>query len=302
MDTWVWLRPWWLLAYIPVLAIAMYWWFRPQTQSDWHQHCDPRLLNYLQYSHNNRKWIGTWGALLFSMSMMVLALAGPSWQRLATPIGQVQKPVMIVLDLSTSILLDDITPSRLQRAKFLIEDSLKAHPDMQWGLEVFSLMPFLVSPMTNDSENILNFLPVLAPKILPVGGYNPMKALQKASDDILQSGYDKGKIIMIASHPPTDDILNLSDELAKQGMHIAWVEDSSIQRQFKDARLAYMSIKNAHDELSPWLKQGFSLNTASLKTGKTVMQYKDDGRWFLLLAMIPLLAVFRRGWFLRLWV
>ena len=112
----------------------------------------------------------------------------------------------------------------------------------------------------------------------------------------------RAKIVMIASHPPSNDILNLSEELAKQGMRIAWIEDSSIQRQFKDARLAYMSIKNAHDELSPWLKQGFSLNTASLKTGKTVMQYKDEGRWFLLLAMIPLLAVFRRGWFLRLWV
>jgi len=302
MDGWVFLRPWWLLAYLPVIVVFIYWWFRLQTQTDWHKLCDPKLLQHFQFNQGHQKWISTWLSLLLSLALMVFALAGPAWKRLPTPVGELQKPVVILLDLSSHMYLDDITPNRLERAKFLIEDSLKAHPDIQWGLIVFSQMPFVVSPMTNDVQNILNFLPALQPKILPVGGYNIVKALNKAKQLVQQAGFLEAKILVISSQKPQTDFIKEAQKLATEGLDIAWVEDSSLARQIQIKQFDYMTIRNATLELAKWLDKGFDYHVKTLKTLAPVMQWKDEGRWFLLLAMIPLLAVFRKGWFMRLWV
>jgi Ca-activated chloride channel family protein len=259
-------------------------------------------LQHFQFNQGHQKWISTWLSLLLSLALMVFALAGPAWKRLPTPVGELQKPVVILLDLSSHMYLDDITPNRLERAKFLIEDSLKAHPDIQWGLIVFSQMPFVVSPMTNDVQNILNFLPALQPKILPVGGYNIIKALSKAKQLVQQAGFLEAKILVISSQKPQTDFIKEAQKLATEGLDIAWVEDSSLARQIQIKQFDYMTIRNATLELAKWLDKGFDYHVKTLKTLAPVMQWKDEGRWFLLLAMIPLLAVFRKGWFMRLWV
>lgn len=303
MDGWVFLRPWWLLAYLPVLCIGLYWWFRPQSITDWQKHCDAKLLDYLKYTHGNQKWFSTWILLMISMSLMVFSLAGPSWKKIPSAVGQLQKPVMVVLDLSTNMLLDDITPSRLERAKFLIEDSLKANPELQWGLLVFSQQVFLVSPLTNDIQNILNFLPVLTPKLLPVGGYDANLALHEAQKYIHATGLMSGKILIISSRAPSIGTLDLLKSLVRSGYSLAWVNDASIfpKVQFPKGVEVY-DIKSAHEKIEAWLNQGFSLTTKQLQTKTKLMQWQDQGRWFVGLAMLALMMVFRKGWFLRLWV
>jgi Ca-activated chloride channel family protein len=302
MDGWVFLRPWWLLAYLPVMGVFIYWWFRPQIQTDWHKLCDPKLLHHFKYNQGHQKWISTWLSLLLSLVLMVFALSGPAWKRLPIPVGELQKPVVIVLDLSSHMYLDDITPNRLQRAKFLIEDSLKAHQDIQWGLIVFTKMPFIVSPMTNDVQNILNFLPALQPKILPVGGYDIAKALGKAKELVQQAGFLEAKIMVIASQKPQTIMIKNMQKLADEGLDIAWIEDSSLARPIQIKQLNYMTIRNATEELPKWLDKGFNFQVKTLKTVAPVMQWRDEGRWFLCFAMIPLVGVFRKGWFIRLWV
>lgn len=303
MDGWVFLRPWWLWAYLPVLLVGLYWWFRPQSITDWQKHCDAKLLDYLKFTHGNKKWFSTWILLMVSMSLMVFSLAGPSWKKIPSAVGQLQKPVMLVLDLSTNMLLDDITPSRLERAKFLIEDSLKENPELQWGLLVFSQQVFLVSPLTNDIQNILNFLPVLAPKLLPVGGYDVNLALNEAQKYIDSTGMMTGKILVISSRFPASGTLDLLGQLTKQGYSVAWVNDSSIASLVKFPKgVEVYDIKSAHEKMDAWLKGGFSLSAKQLQTKAKLMQWQDQGRWFLGLAMLALMMVFRKGWFLRLWV
>lgn len=301
-----WLRPWWLLAFIPVLVFAVYWWFRPQKQNDWQHICDKPLLNYLKHVQSNRQWIATWFTIVWSLSCMVLALAGPSWHRDKLHLGQVQKPVMILLELSTHMMLDDISPSRLDRAKFLVQDWLKNYPDIQWGMMVFSKMPFLVSPLTSDTQNILNFLPILSPQLLPVNGYDLQYSLNKSLEVMAQAGVKNGKVIVISTHMPSTNDLKTIEILSKEGIEIAWVEDAPLSKNhlmnIYTKLFSLWNIRYASEMGSIWLKKGFIDQSKYHRSQNEVWQWKDEGRWFLWLGMMPLVLVFRKGWFLRLWV
>jgi Ca-activated chloride channel family protein len=303
MSSWIFLRPWCLLGLVPVMAIAIYWWFRSQKQNDWQQVCDPQLLQYLQYTHGNQQWRKTWFCVISSLVMMVLGLAGPSWYKIPAAIGQIQKPVMVIMDLSPQMLLDDISPSRVERAKFLLEDILQHHQDMQWGLMVFSQMPFLVSPITNDIQNILNFLPVMTPQILPVGGYDVEKALDKAKNVLNQAGYSYGKFLVISARRADDSAINWILQSQKEGFDVYWV-DATANELIGDGKteIKTIGIKHANSVIHKWLNKGFFLSKQEKLSSNKVMQWKDEGRWFVGIAMILLMGVFRKGWFLRLWV
>ena len=300
---WTFLRPWFLLGLIPVFFIAAYWWFRPQQQNDWQKICDKRLLNYLQYGKGNQHWRWTWLAVMMSLVMMVLGLAGPSWHQESAPVGQVQKPTMVVMDLSLQMLVDDITPTRLDRAKFLLEDILLQHHDMQWGFIVFSEMPFLVSPVTNDAQNILNFLPVISPELLPVRGYDAIKALDKAKFYLHQAGYSYGKLVVISSRKPDIAAMDWSKKAKKEGLDTLWIYDTAASlKPNTTSGLELMDIKYASTGIHDWLNQGFFMPHEKRLDSTKVLQWKDEGRWFVILAMILIINVFRKGWFLRLWV
>jgi Ca-activated chloride channel family protein len=303
MSNWIFLRPWCLLALIPIFVIATYWWFRPQKQNDWQHICDPQLLDYLNYTQTNHQWRKTWLCVMCSFVFMVIGLAGPSWHKMPVALGQIQKPVMVILDLSPHMLLDDVSPSRIERAKFLLEDILKHHQEMQWGLLVFSQMPFLVSPITNDVQNILNFLPVISPQILPVAGYDMLKALDKAKNVLSQAGYVYGKLLVISSRSPDDVITHRILDLKQQSYDVFWVDAAS--KQYDDAdksSIPRVGLKQATLAIQKWLEQGFFMQKKEHIRGNKTMQWKDEGRWFVALAMLLLMGVFRKGWFLRLWV
>ena len=91
---------------------------------------------------------------------MIVALSGPSWSRRAH-IGYRHLPAyIIVLDLSTAMLQDDIAPSRLQRARFYIQDGIHALAPARFALVVFTGQAFTVLPLTEDVATLYH-IPVI---------------------------------------------------------------------------------------------------------------------------------------------
>ena len=70
-----------------------------------------------------KRRIFVWTALA-GMLTAIIAAAGPSWQKIEVPALQKQNPVMIILNLSSDMQENDLTPSRLERAKYRIKDFL----------------------------------------------------------------------------------------------------------------------------------------------------------------------------------
>ncbi|MDE5020693.1 VWA domain-containing protein, partial [Francisella tularensis subsp. holarctica] len=96
----------------------------------------------------------------------------------------------------------DVSPSRLERAKYKIFDILRRIKEGHVGMIVFSSEPFVVSPLTSDANTIENIVTVINSDIVPVQGHNIYKALKKSEQLIEQAGVQQGQIILITDSSP----------------------------------------------------------------------------------------------------
>jgi len=290
----IFLRPWFLL-FLPFLGlIAFCLWRKPGKHQDWYKLCDSELLHFFQQGKMDKSWRVTWGGIILSLLLINIALAGPAWKKQPIKMASIQEPVIIMMDLSMAMLLDDISPSRLERSKMLLHDLLANHPQKQWGFLVFSNMAYVVTPITTDTQNIMNFLPVISPQILPAGGYHIDAAFNQAKQLLKQSGYESGQLLILSSKPPENDFK------LPPFIDLAWVNvtpDAQIMTKTSFPQFNILENK----AIEAWLVPSI-LNSHKLQSSKfRVNSYHDEGPWFLAFALLPLMLVFRKGWLIRLW-
>ncbi|MFZ9745229.1 MAG: VWA domain-containing protein, partial [Opitutaceae bacterium] len=110
--------------------------------------------------------------LAAGFTLAVLALARPQWGKLEEPVFDQAREILLAVDLSRSMLTPDVKPSRLERAKLLIQSLLEKLAGERVGLVVFAGTAFLQAPLSADYEILREFLPALSPDFLPQGGSN----------------------------------------------------------------------------------------------------------------------------------
>lgn len=190
------LRPWNLLAFVPLAFIA----WRVLTQASkaglWESVCEPELLPFVTDS-TGAKTGRLHYLLLLIGSIVIVALAGPVFEKLPSPVFRQQSALVVVLDLSRSMNAEDVKPTRLERAKFKISDLLRLRKDGQTALVVFAEQAFVVTPLTNDARTIENQLPALTSDVMPSQGSNLNIAIEKAADLLQQAGVRGGDILVL---------------------------------------------------------------------------------------------------------
>ena len=131
--------------------------------------------------------------------MASIACAGPSWKKLEIPTFTIENPNMFVLSLAQDMQLTDVTPSRLDRAKYAILDIIDGVEQGQFGLEVYSQEPYVISPITDDVNLIKNIMPQIVPNIVPDNGDRLDRAIDLAIKRFVNAGYSSGNIILFTS-------------------------------------------------------------------------------------------------------
>ena len=212
-----WLRPWFLLALLPGIALALLLARRSANKSNWQSVIAPELLPYLleQGSREKRQRLHWW--LLVPWLCACLALAGPSWNKIPLPIHKQQSPLVILLDLSPSMLAEDVKPHRLTRARLKLIDLLKTRQEGTTALVAYAGDAHVVTPLTDDTATIISLLPALSPGIMPVAGNQPLQALEKGIGLIHKSGFQKGHILLVSDGLPRADLAPMNTLLAKLG-------------------------------------------------------------------------------------
>lgn len=198
------IRPWWLLALIPWFAALLLTLRHKLQRGNWSTVCDEPLLPYiLQDKVQNRSRM-TLAAGALAALLTVFALAGPTWERLPSPVFRDDSALVIGLDLSRSMDAADLKPSRLERARFKIADILKQRKDGQTALLVYAGDAFTVTPLTADTQTIASQLSALTTDIMPVQGSNSVAALDHAIDLLKQAGMKKGHILLVTDGADVD--------------------------------------------------------------------------------------------------
>jgi len=177
------IRPAWLLA-LPVLwALALWLGRRRSRRGNWSQLVDPELMQVLRLDEaDGSATRSPWPLLALVWTLIAVALSGPSWQREHAPAFRAPGAWVAILDLSPSMNANDVAPSRVERARFALDDLLNAAHEVRVGLLAFSDGAYTVAPMTEDVATIKALLPPLSPDLMPVAGDHLAPALQRAGE------------------------------------------------------------------------------------------------------------------------
>lgn len=334
------LRPLWLLLILAIPLLPFMLRFRHAGDSGWHNIIPQRLLAPLLpadarrpgpattgVTHRLPQWLPAGLALL----VLALALAGPSWRQAPTPLQQQDDSLVIVLDLSLSMLANDVQPDRLTRAKRKIRDILAAREGSLTALVVYTADGHVVSPLTDDRRTIEGMLEALDPVMMPAQGNRADLGVARAQELLAQGAPARGRILLISdevyvryrtairsqlSGTPwslSTIVTGTTDggpiPLAKRG----FLRDSAgtivITRANPDS-LADLAAATGGSSQPLTLNdddiRALGLGTADAGNGQqgarelAIERWQDDGYWLLWLAALLVLPLWRRGALLAL--
>ncbi len=206
MEDFHFLRPAWLLL-LPLLLLLLWQFGRRKLKSDaWEGLCDPQLLPHILESAPQRHLRHRPAPLLGALAgaLAILALAGPVWERLPQPTFSSQSALVLALDLSLSMTVQDIKPSRLERARHKIADILKRRREGETALIVYAADAFVVTPLTNDGSTIRAQLAALEPNLMPAQGSRSGAPLKLAMELLEQTRTKNAGILLITDAADLD--------------------------------------------------------------------------------------------------
>jgi len=186
----------------------------------------PRVSRLLASSHGlapvpaqrlmRRPWL-----LLASASLCILALARPRWGEVEEIVTEQAREVMIALDLSRSMLVNDISPTRMDRARLLVRSLLDGLQGERVGLIVFAGTAFVQVPLSADYEILREFLPELGPDYMPQGGTDYEGMLRAALESFGDSAdADRFLIILSDGESTTEGWRNHLKELENRNVRV----------------------------------------------------------------------------------
>jgi Ca-activated chloride channel family protein len=181
----------------------------------------PRQLLLNPESSSARNSVRIRWRLWLGLALTVVAFARPQWGRLEEPSFDQSREIVIALDLSRSMLSDDVRPSRLERAKLLVSSLLERLNGERIGLVVFSGTAFLQSPLSADYEILREFLPDLNTRFLPEGGTDYTSLLKTTLTAFGATDSADRYLIILSDGEATDDNWKpLAAELKTKGIRV----------------------------------------------------------------------------------
>jgi Ca-activated chloride channel family protein len=215
-------RPLWLLGILPAVLCLGIINKITQQSGNWGKVINPDLLPYLMQNGtgNNNYAKYFMRGLALCWLIFCFSLAGPSWSKLPQPVHKEDSALVIVLDLSPSMLAQDISPSRLVRARYKIIDILKARKQGFTGLVVYGGEAFAVSPLTEDSNTIISLVPTLNPTLLPSYGSNTEDAIATALELINNGGYQQADLLLVSDGVDRSAFGDISTQLSQSNIRL----------------------------------------------------------------------------------
>ena len=205
------IRPWWLLLLLAIPLVVLIQRKLRAGGNSWNRVLSSELYRALIEPAGTNPLSGSFLVPILVVLVAALSLAGPTNQRLPQPVEVKQDPLVVVLDLSMSMTSEDIQPSRIERAKFKITDILRRREEGLTALVAYAGDAYIVTPLTMDTDTILNLLNSLSPEMMPVRGSNVTTAVNRANGLLDNEHVAKGRILLVTDG--IEDFSNLRKEI-----------------------------------------------------------------------------------------
>ena len=203
----------WLLLLIPVSVIIYLYSVRRHKQR-MEKFGNPQLIRQLSPMISKRRgWIKSVLAELILL-LLVLIVARPQvGSKIATNKEREGIETIIALDISNSMLAEDVEPSRLEKSKLLVENLMNKFSEDKIGLIVFAGDAFVQLPITGDYVSAKMFLDNISPSLIGTQGTDIGRALQLSTNSFTPDSKVGKAIILITDG---EDNEGGAEEMAKQ--------------------------------------------------------------------------------------
>jgi Ca-activated chloride channel family protein len=291
------LRPAALWLTLP--AVALWWLWRRQSDplAGWRAQIAAPLLQALVVGDTAAH---AWRvrARLVAWLLAVLALAGPSWRFVPSPLADDASPLLLVMRSGDSMTASDPAPSRLERAQLKIADIAAARRGQPLGLVVYAGSAHLVLPPTRDTAVVAQLAAEIAPSILPEPGDRLDLALAEANR-VLAAADSAGSIVVLADRADTAPAM-LAEAAGRLGAPVRFLALCGEERAacatldeaagVLDAKIEDFDVEGHDvDALLRW-----ATRAAALRRDDSEGQWQDAGYWLLApIALLALLALWR---------
>lgn len=325
-----WQRPFWLLL-LPLLG-ALLWqlWHREKRSGRWQTLIPAAFQAALLTATRGRSSRWPWLALGLAWLLALLALLGPSWQRVEQSNPKPADPLVVLLELTPQMLASDASPNRLEQAKRKLLDLLEARQDAQTAIVVYAGSAHTLVPLSDDLATSRNLLDALNPTIMPEAGQRADLAVAKALQLLEQGAQGQGRLLLLTSSLDEAQQQAIAQDLGRRGerLHILGIgsaqgapiiqEDGSF---LKDAQGAILIPRLDSAGLRQFARalgghyQAATLDERDLRNlglldapqqvrrdGELtrLQAWADQSHWLLLPLLLLAACAARRGWLLCL--
>ena len=182
---------------------------------------EPELLDRLSRSTVSGRQSVKAALVLLTLVCFALALARPQFGTRSETVRQTGFSVMVALDVSNSMLAEDVRPNRLVRAKYAVRSLVRKLQNDRVGLVVFAGSAFLQCPLTADYSIVELFLDGIDTQTVGTQGTAIAEALRIAGQSFRQDhrGY-KAVVLITDGEDHQEDPAAIAGELAAQGIRV----------------------------------------------------------------------------------
>ena len=299
-DDFHFLRPQLLWLIIPLFILTLVTLFSMGQDIKWKKFIAPSLRPYVIQKGSERKNLLMYLLLQLVLACGVIGLAGPTWKQIELPGQQLETPVVVLLDMSESMLETDIPPNRMERAKFKLIDLIDENPRARMALVGFAGTAHTIVPLTHDYEIIRSHIDGLKPSLMPLPGNNINEALSLA-DSVMSVTTAPGTVVLLTDDAPEELIPALQSYLINSRNRIMVLPfgltvetQSDVNMEAIDGLFAYSLTLDQSDvaAISDAIRKDLEFTEDPEKKED---QWRDSG-WVLVFPVAVLILVwFRRG-------
>lgn len=211
---------WWLLA-IPVFVVA-YIIVTRRKRRQLEAFGDRELMAQLMPDASKSRPIVKFSLLMAALVLLIIATARPQYGQQEKTVKRQGIEVMVALDISNSMLAEDVAPNRLDRAKQMLSKMVDNMTDDKVGLVVFAGDAFTQLPITCDYVSAKMFLNTITPNLIPTQGTAIGTALQTAitSFGSVESEVGRAIILITDGENHEDDAVAAAKKAQEMGIQV----------------------------------------------------------------------------------
>ena len=211
---------WWLIT-IPAFVMA-YIIYTKRKSRQLAEFGDPELIAQLMPDASKSRPVWKFSLLIAALILLIVAAARPQYGQKEKTIKRQGIEVMVALDISNSMLAEDVVPNRLDRAKQMLSKMIDNMVDDKVGLVVFAGEAFTQLPITCDYVSAKMFLNTITPNMIQTQGTAIGAALQTAITSFGAQESEAGRAIILITDGENheDDAIAAAKQAQELGIQV----------------------------------------------------------------------------------